>query len=54
MRKEITKMARYYFWDNGIRNAVIGDFRPLTSRTEVEELWKNDLMSERLKKNKYE
>lgn len=53
LRKEITKTSRWYFWDNGIRNAVIGDFRQLSSRTEVGELWENYLMTERLKKNKY-
>jgi uncharacterized protein len=53
LRKEITKTARYYFWDNGVRNAVIGDFRPLESRNDIGELWENYLMAERLKKNKY-
>jgi uncharacterized protein len=49
LRKEVTKTARWYFWDNGIRNALIGDFRPLSSRTDVGELWENFLISERLK-----
>ena len=53
LRKEITKTARYYFWDNGVRNAVIGDFRALENRNDVGELWENYLMTERLKKNKY-
>jgi predicted AAA+ superfamily ATPase len=53
LRKEITKTARYYFWDNGVRNAVIGDFRPLASRNDIGQLWENYLMAERLKKNKY-
>ena len=46
LRKEITKTARYYFWDNGVRNAVIGDFRALENRNDVGELWENYLMTE--------
>ena len=53
LRKEITKSSRWYFWDNGIRNAVIGDFKNLSFRNDVGELWENYLMMERLKKNKY-
>jgi predicted AAA+ superfamily ATPase len=52
-RKEVTKMQKIYFWDNGIRNAVIGDFRPLTNRTDVGLLWENFLISERMKMNSY-
>lgn len=54
LRKEITKSSRWYFWDNGVRNAVIGDFKTLSFRNDVGELWENYLMVERLKKNKYE
>jgi uncharacterized protein len=54
LRKEITKSSRWYFWDNGVRNAVIGDFRNISFRNDVGELWENYLMMERLKKNKYE
>ncbi|MFN8347008.1 MAG: ATP-binding protein [Spirosomataceae bacterium] len=53
LRKEITKNSRWYFWDNGVRNAIIGDFKPLAFRNDVGELWENYLMYERLKKNKY-
>ncbi|MDZ7897092.1 MAG: ATP-binding protein [Arcicella sp.] len=53
LRKEITKSSRWYFWDNGVRNAVIGDFKSLSFRNDVGELWENYLMMERLKKNKY-
>ena len=54
LRKEITKSSRWYFWDIGVRNAVIGDFRSISFRNDVGELWENYLMTERLKKNKYE
>lgn len=53
LRKEITKSSRWYFWDLGIRNALINDFRPLTLRTDKGELWENYLISERLKFLKY-
>jgi predicted AAA+ superfamily ATPase len=48
-RKEITKMSKIYFWDNGIRNAIIDDFRPLELRNDIGALWENFLVSERLK-----
>ena len=49
LRKEITKTARYYFYDNGIRNAVINNFNDLTSRQDQGMLWENFCVSERLK-----
>lgn len=49
LRKEITKSARWYFWDLGVRNALINDFRPLALRSDVGELWENYLIVERLK-----
>lgn len=52
-RKEVSKMQKIYFWDNGIRNAVINDFRPLANRTDVGLLWENFLISERMKMNAY-
>lgn len=53
LRKEITKTSRYYFYDNGVRNALIGNFNPLSSRDDVGQLWENFLFIERLKKNEY-
>lgn len=50
LRKEVTKMSRYYFYDNGIRNALIGNFNPFNMRNDVGELWENSLVMERLKK----
>jgi predicted AAA+ superfamily ATPase len=54
LRKEITKNARYYFYDNGIRNALINNFNPLDLRADTGELWENYLVMERLKKQAYE
>lgn len=53
LRKEITKSNRWYFYDNGIRNAVIRNFNQLHFRNDVGELWENYLMTERLKFNSY-
>jgi uncharacterized protein len=41
LRNEIHKKARYYFLDNGVRNAVIGNFSPLSSRDDIGALWEN-------------
>lgn len=48
-RKEISKSSKWYFYDNGIRNAVIGDFRPLHIRSDIGALWENFMISERIK-----
>ena len=48
-RKEVIKMNKIYFWDNGIRNAIIDDFRPLELRNDIGALWENFLVSERMK-----
>jgi predicted AAA+ superfamily ATPase len=53
LRKEITKSNRYYFYDNGIRNAIIRNYSSLNFRNDVGELWENYLMSERIKHNAY-
>jgi predicted AAA+ superfamily ATPase len=53
LRKEITKNSRWYFLDNGIRNAVIANFNPIESRNDVGELWENYMISERLKFQEY-
>jgi uncharacterized protein len=53
LRSEITKNSRYYFLDNGIRNALINNFNPLDLRNDVGELWENYLVMERLKKQEY-
>ena len=53
LRKEITKNSRWYFWDLGIRNAVINNFNPVSLRDDVGALWENFLVIERLKKQAY-
>lgn len=53
LRKEITKNARYYFYDNGVRNSLIQNFNPLALRNDVGELWENFLMIERMKAHEY-
>ena len=50
---EITKMKKWYFVDNGIRNALINNFSPLNMRQDVGQLWENYLNSERNKRNHY-
>lgn len=46
LRKEVTKSNRWYFVDNGIRNAIIRNFNPLNLRMDTGELWENYLMAE--------
>lgn len=53
LRKEISKGSKYYFWDNGIRNAIINNFNELPLRNDVGALWENYLITERLKKQRY-
>lgn len=52
-RKEIAKGAKWYFVDNGIRNAIANDFRLLSLRQDAGSLWENYLISERIKYNSY-
>jgi hypothetical protein len=53
LRKEITKNPRFYFYDTGIRNALINNFNPLTMRDDLGMLWENYIIIERLKKQEY-
>ena len=50
-RNDLKKLRKIYFWDTGIRNALINNLNPLTLRQDVGELWENFLISERLKNN---
>jgi len=54
LRKEVTKTSRYYFCDNGIRNALINNFNILSRRDDVGALWENYLAMERVKKQQYQ
>ena len=53
LRSEITSKSKYYFFDNGIRNAVISQFNTLDSRNDIGSLWENFLITERMKKKSY-
>ena len=53
LRKEISKNSRYFFYDVGIRNALINNFNPLLVRNDVGLLWENYIIMERIKKQEY-
>jgi predicted AAA+ superfamily ATPase len=53
LRTEVRRHSKYYFLDNGIRNAVIRQFNPLQIRNDVGQLWENFIFTERLKKLAY-
>jgi predicted AAA+ superfamily ATPase len=53
LRQELKKSRKIYFYDNGIRNALINNFQPLALRNDVGALWENFLISERKKYNEY-
>lgn len=53
LRNELTKSKKIYFYDTGVRNAVIGNFNSLMSRTDAGALWENYVIAERIKANAY-
>jgi predicted AAA+ superfamily ATPase len=53
LRNELKKSRKIYFYDNGIRNALINNFQPLTLRNDAGALWENFIISERKKHNVY-
>ena len=53
VRNEIKTNKKIYFYDNGIRNMVIGNFNPMNLRTDKGALWENFLISERIKQIEY-
>jgi len=53
LRSELKRSHKFYFYDNGIRNAVISQFNPLSLRNDTGALWENLLISERKKVNEY-
>lgn len=53
MRNELKKGKKIYFWDNGVRNAVIQNFAPVSMRQDMGALWENFFISERMKHNHY-
>lgn len=53
LRNELRKSKKIYFYDNGIRNAVIQNFAPMAMRNDVGALWENFFITERIKFNAY-
>ena len=53
VRNELKKGKKIYFYDNGIRNAVLQNFTPLAMRNDIGALWENFFISERIKYNSY-
>lgn len=53
LRNELKHSRKIYFYDNGIRNAVISQFNPLSLRQDTGALWENLMISERQKRNEY-
>jgi len=49
VRNEIKKGRKIYFYDNGVRNAVLGNFSPINARADAGPLWENFVISERYK-----
>ena len=53
VRSELKKSRKIYFYDNGVRNALLGDYKPLALRTDTSALWENYIICERMKHNAY-
>ena len=53
LRTELKRAKKFYFYDNGIRNAILQNFAPLSLRQDVGALWENFFISERIKANQY-
>ncbi|NEN24896.1 ATP-binding protein [Cryomorpha ignava] len=53
LRKEIVKGKKWYFYDNGLRNILIGNMNPIELRNDIGALWENYIISERIKYQKY-
>ena len=53
IRTELKKSKKIYFYDNGIRNAILQNFAPISLRQDIGALWENFIISERIKANHY-
>ncbi len=53
LRTELKLSKKVYFYDNGIRNAILNNFAPIALRQDIGALWENFFISERLKANHY-
>ena len=54
LRNELKKTKKIYFYDNGVRNAIIQQFAPVEMRNDMGALWENFFISERIKRNHYQ
>ncbi|MFH1299305.1 MAG: ATP-binding protein [Patescibacteria group bacterium] len=54
LRKETSKKSKYYFYDTGVRNALIANFNGIELRNDIGQLWENFIFIERLKKRSYQ
>jgi len=53
LRKEVTKSKKWYFFDNGLRNALINNFSAINQRNDIGQLWEQYILGERIKNNSY-
>lgn len=53
LRNELKKSRKIYFYDNGLRNAIINQFNPVRMRNDIGALWENFMVVERMKRNVY-
>lgn len=53
LRNELKKSKKIYFYDTGIRNAIINNFAPVSLRNDIGSLWENFFIAERIKRNRY-
>jgi hypothetical protein len=54
LRNELKTKRKIYFYDNGIRNAIISQFQPINLRNDIGALWENFLLAERRKAFDYQ
>ncbi|MDV7400762.1 DUF4143 domain-containing protein, partial [Arthrospira platensis SPKY1] len=52
-RKEVSKSQKFFFYDNGIRNAIIENLNPIDKRNDLGQLWENFIIAERHKMHRY-
>ncbi len=53
LRTELKRAKKIYFYDNGVRNAIIQQFAPVNLRDDIGALWENFFIAERMKRNHY-
>ena len=54
LRNELKNSRKIFFYDNGIRNALISNFNPVELRNDIGALWENFMIAERMKKLNYD